>query len=728
MLRLSSIVRGFTAALLIIPALHTAPEAGPAQGLQELRALVVNSSGRPAASELERLESKYSRTRTAALARFLRGYLYYSAQNYAAAIDALDISRIEATSSLGDYAAFYLAESESSVGAERSALRHYAVVNESYPHSVLARESLLKGARAAIDVGDPDSALRSLAPMIKSKDAEGLYLAGVAYEKKGDTPAAVQHYRTVYFERPASPVGEPAASRLEAVGFSPRENPGSYDEMVTRADAFFDSKQYDEAARAYDELLSRFSATTPSGQVILRHGISLLNSRQTEEALVVLARVGDGNQAEAWFHQAEAYRRNNSLGNAATTVDLLRAKHKQSRWAANALYNLAAQLERQGRLSEASVRYRQLWTEFPDSEFAPEASYNLGWSAYIGKRLQEAARILESHLTAYRSPQSKFIGEAGFWAAKAHERLGNRTRALALYDAVAERYRYGYHGHVAALRAAAIRAANPGIKLETARPGSDLAQIKQNVLHFDKVVETDDGSQSGRTSRADDLELIGLDELAVREMNHALAAAPNSPRLSLRLAQIYSRRGENFQATLVLRRAYPDLFSYADSDLPREAWEILFPLTHWKLIKDECKRYAIDPYVVAGLIRQESVFNPTAISRVGARGLMQLMPSTARHIARSQGIGQVTAADLYNPVLNIKLGMYYLSQRLGDFGRIEYAAAAYNAGPGRVRQWLAARRDMDIEEWIEHIPFSETRGYVQGVLRNAANYRRLYED
>jgi len=208
----------------------------------------------------------------------------------------------------------------------------------------------------------------------------------------------------------------------------------------------------------------------------------------------------------------------------------------------------------------------------------------------------------------------------------------------------------------------------------------------------------------------------------------AIESAQASPKLSLRLAQLYSRRGENFQATLVLRKGYPDIYSYRESDVPREAWEIMFPMIAWSTIKQEAKRYGIDPYIAAGLIRQESVFNPNAISRVGARGLMQVMPATGQQISRRQGIGTISAADLYNPTINIKLGMSYLAQMLGEFGRIEYAAAAYNAGPGRARAWRAERAGWDIEEWVESIPFTETRGYVQGVLRYAANYRRFYKD
>jgi soluble lytic murein transglycosylase len=273
-----------------------------------------------------------------------------------------------------------------------------------------------------------------------------------------------------------------------------------------------------------------------------------------------------------------------------------------------------------------------------------------------------------------------------------------------------------------------LRRADPALKPEQVNPGSDLDTIRANVTYFEPARETADGSETGRIAKANDLEVIGLTELAIRELNRALDAAPSSPKINLHLAGLYSRRGESFQATLVLRKGYPDLYSYRESDLPREAWEIFFPMVAWTTIKQEAKRYGVDPYIAAGLIRQESVFNPNAISRVGARGLMQVMPATGQVISKRQGIGTISAADLYNPALNIKIGMNYLAQMIGQFGRIEYAAAAYNAGPSRAQRWIAERGTMDIEDWIENIPFTETRGYVQGVLRYAANYRRLYKE
>jgi soluble lytic murein transglycosylase len=132
--------------------------------------------------------------------------------------------------------------------------------------------------------------------------------------------------------------------------------------------------------------------------------------------------------------------------------------------------------------------------------------------------------------------------------------------------------------------------------------------------------------------------------------------------------------------------------------------------------------------MVAGLIRQESVFNPRAASTANAYGLMQLLVPTGRVVAQRYGVDRpVTVESLFEPRLNIQLGTGYLRDNLNKFGRIEYVAAAYNAGPGRAVAWRASL-PLEIDEWAEAIPFRETRGYVQGVVRNTMQYRRLYDE
>jgi soluble lytic murein transglycosylase len=164
-------------------------------------------------------------------------------------------------------------------------------------------------------------------------------------------------------------------------------------------------------------------------------------------------------------------------------------------------------------------------------------------------------------------------------------------------------------------------------------------------------------------------------------------------------------------------------------EMGREEWDIFYPLTNWDQIKNWSKNRNLDQYQVAGLIRQETVFNSRAKSGANAYGLMQLLLPTARIVARKYGSSFIPSSgeDLFQPAINIELGTAYLRDQFDKFGRIEYVAAAYNAGPNRVPQWRATL-PAEMDEFVEAIPFKETRGYVQGVIRNAAQYRRLYDD
>jgi len=130
---------------------------------------------------------------------------------------------------------------------------------------------------------------------------------------------------------------------------------------------------------------------------------------------------------------------------------------------------------------------------------------------------------------------------------------------------------------------------------------------------------------------------------------------------------------------------------------------------------------------LAGLIRQESEFNPQAVSRAKAYGLTQVRPATGRRFARTAGVGKVTTRVLYQPAANLKIGSSILRSMLDqEGGKVEQTLAAYNAGPNRVVEWMAWSTYREPAEFVESIPFTETRDYVQAVLRNAEMYRRLY--
>ena len=178
------------------------------------------------------------------------------------------------------------------------------------------------------------------------------------------------------------------------------------------------------------------------------------------------------------------------------------------------------------------------------------------------------------------------------------------------------------------------------------------------------------------------------------------------------------------RATEMLNDAFPTYWRYELKEMPRDAWEMMFPRPYWQVIQREARRQQLDPYLVAALIRQESRFEADALSSSGAYGLMQLMPGTARQLARRRALPE---SRLYEPELNIQLGTRFLAQLLARFnGSLEKAVAAYNAGGTRVEEWGTRSATADPAEFVESIPVGQTREFVYVVMRNYRFYRDLY--
>jgi soluble lytic murein transglycosylase len=175
-----------------------------------------------------------------------------------------------------------------------------------------------------------------------------------------------------------------------------------------------------------------------------------------------------------------------------------------------------------------------------------------------------------------------------------------------------------------------------------------------------------------------------------------------------------------------MKRAYPEWVGEAGDRLPREVWQILFPLRYDAELRLAAQEEGLDPALVAALVLQESSFDPGASSRAGARGLMQVMPATGQTIARAKG-QRFRRAALHDPETSLDFGTHYLRQMSDRFsGSVEKVLASYNAGPHRVEKWTGLRGELSAEEFIESIPFTETRTYVMIILANREQYRRLY--
>jgi len=161
---------------------------------------------------------------------------------------------------------------------------------------------------------------------------------------------------------------------------------------------------------------------------------------------------------------------------------------------------------------------------------------------------------------------------------------------------------------------------------------------------------------------------------------------------------------------------------------PRALWELFYPMGCARELREAAARAALDPYLVAAVVREESSFFPLARSRAGARGLMQLMPETARPMAGRHRMEFRQGELLDEPSVNLRMGTEFLAGLLKEFGEPRLAAAAYNAGPARVRKWWAARQSDDVEVFVEQIPFDETRHFVKRVMVAWEEYRRIWAE
>jgi soluble lytic murein transglycosylase len=265
------------------------------------------------------------------------------------------------------------------------------------------------------------------------------------------------------------------------------------------------------------------------------------------------------------------------------------------------------------------------------------------------------------------------------------------------------------------------------VAAKTFASDSVVGRAVANLQTVTVAEETAGASEDKVIAKADELNNIGLNDWALEELAVASASAGNSPRVKLAIARVYRSQEDNVRALNVLKKSFPDYSQMKPEELTREEWDVFYPLAHWDIIVQESRAKNLDPFQVAGLIRQETIFMTRARSSARAYGLMQVLIPTAVLTAKKHGVDRsITEEALYEPRLNVQIGTAYMRDQIDKFGRIEYMAAAYNAGPHRMVQWRTSL-PAEIDEWAEAVPFKETRGYIQGVVRNRLQYLRLYD-
>jgi soluble lytic murein transglycosylase len=359
------------------------------------------------------------------------------------------------------------------------------------------------------------------------------------------------------------------------------------------------------------------------------------------------------------------------------------------------------------RPAEAAVAYRELVKRYPRREVAGAALWRLGWTAYLKGDRREAASQW-GRLSGVASSRTYRLPSL-YWHARVTEDLRDRAAAAKLYARVVAEAPRSYYGMLALARVG-------GATDSTASVGVTLPADPADAIANDPGF-----------ARVDLLRRLGLVESALEELEEVVAQATGDPVRLYGFSNAYVRDERYHLALRIVRRHFASLAASGDPALPRAFWEVLYPFGWRAEATAAAQRTGVDPFLIAAVVREESSYHPRALSRAGARGLMQLMPATARPMAEHRGLAFAGGDLLDDPVVNLEIGAAFLAGLLREFKDPRLALAAYNAGPARLRQWWQARRSDDIEVFVEQIPFDETRAYVKRVMLSWDEYRRIYQ-
>jgi soluble lytic murein transglycosylase len=686
----------------------------------ELAALVRAWRDAPTAvkrAEVERFAAVHAKDKDGALAQLALGVISFESRDYDRAIAAL---RAAKTPQLADYAAYYLATARVESKDTAVAGKDLAPVHAAGLASPFSGRAWIVEARA-LKAADAPGALRLLREhYAELPQPEGNLILADCYQAANDPAHAAEFYQRVYYERLAGDATTRAAAALAALKTSmgaayPAPSP---ELALGRAGLIMESREYKQARAEYQAVAAQYTGLERE-QARVRMGAVQFDDGDVSRAFAYLKGLDPAApeaDAERLYYLEECARRLNQDDEMMAAVRKLGEKYPNSPWRLKALFSAANRYLLANRPDEYVPLYRAAYDAFPGDPMAGTSHWKAAFHAWMADQ-PWAAGLLREHLRDY--PTHPTAGAALYFLGRSAERDNDPGAALACYRKLAATFPNAYYAIQARerLRHAEIAGAAISAKMKAFLDGVALTQPRPVPTQASPATAV-------RIERSRLLRSAGLTDLADTELRFG-ARVDGQP--ALEAMELAGAAAATHTAMRLMKSMAPEYLALPLTAAPRQFWELLFPLPYRGELFQDAQAAGLDPYLMAGLIRQESEFDPEAVSRARAYGLTQVRPGTGRQFARQAGIARFSPRVLVQPSANLKIGSAILRSMLDRHnGKLEPTLAAYNAGPEHVTEWLGWYAYREPAEFVEAIPFTETRDYVQAVLRNADLYRRLY--
>jgi soluble lytic murein transglycosylase len=659
----------------------------------------------------------HSKEDAGALAWLVVGYAHFIDHDYPKAIEPLNRAKPMA-GDLGDYIAYYLGTCYLQTGHQAEGMAALANFEATYPDSLLIRDARLSYANALLSEGRAAEAAELLEKNRLPARSDIELAIGKAYAAIGQGAKASDALGNVYYNMPTSAEADAAYTELKKLSIATQPTPV---QRKIRADLLMKARRYSEASDEYRELASHATpADRPAAELALADALHRSGrNREAKAELSTLAGATPEQNAQRFYILGEVAWASDQNELFYQLVDELRQMAPTSSWLESALLSVANLHLVHHEYDQALDAFRELQQRFPKGSKASYAHWKAAWLTLRMGRNDEAKKLFEEQIAVY--PAGNEANAAIYWRARLAEEDNDPAMARAFYQKLSDRYRNYYYAELARQRIKKLPAGSdpPGEyplldRIPPLEHGEKitLAEAPPDDLHYQKAKLLGNG---------------GLIDLAVRELDKAASDDQDKSWAPAETAQLYTDTGHYDRAIEVMKHSVPSYFAVDIPTLPREYWNALFPRPYWSDLKRFSIANGLDPYLVASLIRQESEFNPVAVSRANAVGLMQLLPRTGKLVAHQVAMKRYNPSQLYTAPVNLELGTRYFRGMVDKFGgSFEQALAAYNAGDNRVEEWMGQGKYRDAAEFVESIPFTETREYVQAIMRNASVYRQLY--
>ncbi|MFQ5989086.1 MAG: tetratricopeptide repeat protein, partial [Candidatus Methylomirabilales bacterium] len=636
---------------------------------------------------------------------FLTGYCLFKTDQPAAALPYLEKAAAE-YELLADYSIAYAAEAAEALEDYTKAIVLLSRLLTRYPNSVLAEEARFRLAVTYLKTQQHEHAEGTLRAFLnRHPESEFVPEATLAlaklYISLKRPQEAARFLKRLYVRLPTDPETAEAERLLQEM---PHLRALTLQERLLRTKALFRDGSYREAATTLTPVLQD---DRKNEEVRFLMGRILFAMREYPRTIATLRPLTDPDlrsrfKVKALFLSGRASLRSGKYSQAISSLKRIPTSFPRSRLADDALYLIGLNLEERGDDASALKVYTNLIRRYPKGGLGDTARWQRAWLYYRRGDMKRAEHELEHILKDY--PKSPQTAQALYWRGRMLEAMGKDRPAKIMFQRVMQQ---------ATLDPYYEWRARERLRLKPMKLSSGLSPPTENA--------------SSRTlAKARELSFLRLWMDAAGEYWKVATAHRGQLPLQWEACQVLVRANEFEKVVKIARSAVFNLLRNGQREEVLTTFGgYLYPLGFWPWVDQYVKETPLDPYLVTALIREESAFSPTAVSRAGARGLMQLMPKTAARAAKE--IDLPNPVDLDTPGPNIALGTHYLAGLHEQFGgNLVLILAAYNAGPHAVRRWLTKSPIQDLDAFVEEIPYRETREYVKRVLGSYERYRSLY--